>query len=81
MQIKPDQHVPAAEGDILVGAAAIANFLYRDAKLRRKVYYRVERREIPHFYMGGTVCSTRSALMRMIARQMRATILQLEAAS
>lgn len=68
------------EGDILVGAAAIAMFLYEDPKQRRKVYYRVERGEIPHFYLGGTICSTRSALMRMITRQMHEAVFLLEVA-
>lgn len=75
-----NHHLPTSEGDILHGAAAIAKFLYGDAAQRRKVYYRVERGEIPHFYLGETVCSTRSALMRMIVREMRNSLPDREAA-
>lgn len=80
MQINLNNHLPETESDILVGAEAIAKFLYGGSKQRRKVYYRVERGELPHFYLGSAVCSTRSALMRMIARQMREAISDLEAA-
>lgn len=75
-----DHHLPESEGDILHGAAAIAKFLYGDAEQRRKVYYRVDRGEIPHFYLGDTVCSTRSALTRMIVREMRESLSGAEAA-
>lgn len=73
-----NRHLPIGEGDILVGAAAIAKALYGNAKQRRKVYYRVERGEIPFFLMGGTICSTRSALNRMIARDMHEAVRALE---
>ncbi len=73
-----NNHLPMGEGDILHGAAAIAKVLFGNAKERRRVYYRVERGEIPFFLIGGTICSTRSALNRMIARNMREAARELE---
>lgn len=59
------------DSDVLFGAAAIAEFLFGDPAMRRQVYYRAERGGIPHFYLGGTICSTRTSILRMVARLMR----------
>jgi len=79
-KVGSDQPMPTGDSDLLVGARAIARFLYGDATQRRKVYYRAERGDIPHFLMGGTICSTRSALKRMMDRNLLEAISALEAA-
>jgi hypothetical protein len=58
-------------GDILYGADGIAEFLYGDAKLRRKVYNLVETGRIPHFKLGAGLCARKSVLLSWIAAQER----------
>jgi hypothetical protein len=55
--------------DILYGADGIAEFLYGDAKLRRKVYNLVETGRIPHFKLGAGLCARKSVLLAWIAKQ------------
>jgi hypothetical protein len=55
--------------DILYGAAAIAHFLFGDAKERRKVYRLVEAEKLPHFRLGPAVCSRKSVLSAWIMKQ------------
>jgi hypothetical protein len=53
-------------GDILEGAAAIAQFLYGRSgpKERRRIYWLVESNALPVFYLGQIICARRSTLMR-----------------
>ena len=53
--------------DVLVGAAAIALFLFGDKRLTRKVYYLAEERKIPVFRLGG-LCARRSTLTTWLQR-------------
>ena len=55
--------------DILLGAAAIAAFLFGDAGARRKVYHLVETTKFPVFRLGARLCARRSALLLWIAEQ------------
>jgi hypothetical protein len=59
-------------GDILHGADGIAEFLYGDRKLRRKVYNLVETARLPHFRLGAVICARRSVLLDWIQAQERA---------
>jgi hypothetical protein len=56
-------------GDILRGAEAIAEFLYGDARHRRRVYNLIDRGSLPHFRLGIGICARRSVLMDWIASQ------------
>jgi hypothetical protein len=59
-------------GDILHGADGIAEFLYGDRKLRRKIYNLVETARLPHFRLGAVICARRSVLLDWIQAQERA---------
>jgi hypothetical protein len=61
-------------GDILYGADGIAEFLYGDGKLRRKVYNLVETARLPHFRLGAVICARKSVLLAWIAAQERGKV-------
>lgn len=54
--------------DILVGAAAIAEYLFGDPRMQQQVLAILRRNEFPHFHLNGRVCSTREAIRRMAWR-------------
>jgi hypothetical protein len=64
-----------SSGDLLEGAAQIAEFLYgsSDTKRRRRIFYLAERRLIPVFRMGETICARRSTLTQWMGEQERKT--------
>lgn len=53
-------------GDLLYGAAPIADFLGMTEKQAR---HRIERGQVPTFRIGGTVCARRSTLNAWLAEQ------------
>jgi hypothetical protein len=55
--------------DLLIGADQIAEFLFGNARLRRKVYYLAETSRIPVFRLGSKLCARPSVLMAWIASQ------------
>lgn len=55
--------------DLLRGADRIAEFLFGDAKERRKVYHLAETSRLPVFRLGAMLCARRSVLMNWIATQ------------
>jgi hypothetical protein len=57
--------------DLLVGAAAIAAFLFKNPKKRRKVYRLHQRKLIPTFKIGPELASRKSTLLHHIAKQER----------
>lgn len=59
------------EQNVLRGAAAIARHLFGDPKLRRAVYYHAEKRHLPVFRVGATICARKSSLDAWIADQER----------
>lgn len=65
------EHVthPEFAADNLRGAAAIAEFLFGDRLLRRKVYHLAETSRLPVFRLGTVLCARRSRLMAWIAEQ------------
>jgi hypothetical protein len=69
---RPGQAGGSLAGDILYGADGIAEFLYGDRKLRRKVYNLVEKACLPHFRLGAVICARRSVLLNWIQAQERA---------
>jgi hypothetical protein len=69
---KPPQTASCLAGDILYGADGIAEFLYGDGKLRRKVYNLVATERLPHFRLGAVICARKSVLLSWIAKQEQA---------
>jgi hypothetical protein len=63
------QSAGSLAGDILHGANGIAEFLYGDRKLRRKVYNLVETARLPHFRLGAVICARKSVLLGWIESQ------------
>jgi hypothetical protein len=59
----------ALAGDILYSAEQIAEFIYGDKKLRRKVYNLIETGRLPHFRLGASICSRKSSLLIWITEQ------------
>lgn len=55
--------------DVLRGAEAIATELFGDAKERRRVYYLVEKHQLPVFRLGGLLCARKTTLRRWIEEQ------------
>jgi hypothetical protein len=58
-------------GDLLRGADEIAEFLFGDRKLRRKVYHLAASR-LPVFKLGGSMlCARKSVLLKFVGDQER----------
>lgn len=60
--------------DLLCGADQIAEFLFGNARQRRKVYHLAETSRLPVFRLGSKLCARRSVLMGWIAEQERRTL-------
>ena len=63
----------ALPADILVGAQAIAKFLYGDEGLKetnlRRVYHGISKGDIPVFRIGGKLHARKSTILRRITGQ------------
>jgi hypothetical protein len=55
--------------DMLRGADAIAEFLYGDREMRRKVYHLVASSNLPVFKLGSMICARKSVLLKFIEAQ------------
>jgi len=55
--------------DLLEGAGAIAEFMFGDAKLRKKVYYLRQSSRLPLFQIGTRLCARKSTLLGWIRAQ------------
>lgn len=55
--------------DLLIGAYAIAEFLFGDRNKRRKVFHLAETSRLPVFRLGSRLCARRSVLMAWVAEQ------------
>lgn len=64
--LHPEEEPELAQ-DMLRGAAAIAEFLYGDAKYRRRVYHLLGTANFPWFPEGSQKCARRSSIRRWIA--------------
>lgn len=79
MTVQNSGHSPATaelclSDDMLRGAEAIAEFLFGDAKLRRKVYHVVECGKLPTFRLGAILCARKSKLLEWIEQQERQSV-------
>jgi hypothetical protein len=66
--------MPSVDGeplsaDLLEGGAAIAEFVFGDAKKRRQVYHLVEAGQLPAFYLGAILCARKSTILANIAER------------
>lgn len=55
--------------DLLRGAKEISEFLFGEARQRRKVYHLAHTTGLPIFHVGSLLCSRRSALLKWINEQ------------
>jgi hypothetical protein len=55
--------------DLLIGADAIARFLFGENGSRRKVYYLAETSHLPVFRLGAVLCARKSVLLKWISGQ------------
>jgi hypothetical protein len=55
--------------DVLLGAAAIAEFLFGSREERRRVYYLVASSRLPIFRIGSRVAVRKSVLLEWIKAQ------------
>ena len=55
--------------DLLRGAEEIAQFLYGDRELRRKVYHLVATSNFPVFKLGSMICARKSVLLKWVKDQ------------
>ncbi len=58
--------------DLLIGAEAIAEYLFGDPKFRRRVYHLVRKGELPTFKYGDMLCARRSTLLKDVAHREQA---------
>lgn len=52
--------------DLLIGADAIADFLFGDPNKRRQVYHLAQTNQLPIFKLGASLCARRSTLLSCI---------------
>lgn len=55
--------------DLLRGAAAIAEFVFKDRTKRRAVYHLAATTRFPTFKLGAILCARRSEIMKFVAAQ------------
>lgn len=61
------EHEPEFAQDLLLGADQIAEFLYGDRKLRRKVYHLVATSNWPVFFkLGSQICARKSVILKWV---------------
>jgi hypothetical protein len=65
---EPDASSDFAE-DLLQGADAIAQFLWGNPALRRRVYHLVATSNLPTFKLGSMICARKSVLLGWIEQQ------------
>ncbi|PQO22007.1 hypothetical protein C2I36_15370 [Rhodobacteraceae bacterium WD3A24] len=59
--------------DLLIGADAIALFVFGDVRHRRRIYYYATEAKVrmPTFRMGNVICARKSTLLEWIVEQER----------
>lgn len=60
------RHGEKLSTDILIGAAAISEFLLGDASERRRIYHLAAKNELPCFRLGAVLCARKSTLLDWI---------------
>jgi hypothetical protein len=67
MQNKSGQVEPPLGDDLLIGAEKIAEYVFGDAKYRRRVYHMANQGQLPTFKFGAILCARRSTLHKHVA--------------
>jgi hypothetical protein len=63
---------PALADDLLIGAEQIAQFVFGDRKMRRRIYHLLSSSRMPHARLGGRLCVRKSAILQwLIAQEQR----------
>jgi hypothetical protein len=81
-QIKlPDKTGPpeTLSDDLLIGAGAIARFLYGTVSKRRAVYHLAEKGVLPGFKWGGVLVARKSTLLKFLAAREREALASIAA--
>jgi hypothetical protein len=60
---------PEFAQDMLRGAEEIAQFLYGDQNLRRKVYHLAATSNFPVFKLGSMICARKSKVLKWVEDQ------------
>jgi hypothetical protein len=73
--VVPDATESAAlSEDLLIGAAAIAVFMFGNEHERRRVYWMAGSGQLPVFRLGSTLCARKSSLLRSVEARERAAV-------
>ncbi len=64
-----DNEAYALADDMIIGADAIAWFLLKDRKKRRRIYYLAEKTKLPIFRFGSRIAARKSVLIAWIKSQ------------
>lgn len=82
--MKPHEALPASPpdlaDDLLLGADAIAKFIFGPNGKRRQVYYLAAYARLPVFRLGTMLCARRSVLLNWIAMQESRVLYAVDAA-
>lgn len=70
-QARTEESCPDLSGDILRGAEQIAVHLFGSSTKpnRKKVYYLVEKTNLPVFRLGSVICARKSTLLKWVEAQ------------
>lgn len=60
---------PDLSDDLLVGANAIAEFMFGDSRKRRQVYHLAHSGQLPIFKLGAILCARKSRLLETIKKR------------
>jgi hypothetical protein len=55
--------------DLLVGAEAIAQFVFGTPEKKRKIYWLTDIGDLPTFRLGNMICARRSTLLKHLANR------------
>lgn len=62
--------------DLIVGATALAEYIFGDPKQRRRIYYLAEIGALPLFNIGASLAGRKSTLAHHIEKKERAGLKQ-----
>jgi hypothetical protein len=69
MESAMNDNDPEFAQDLLRGADEIANYLFGDRKLRRRVYHLGASTNVPLFKLGAMICARKSVLIGWVNEQ------------
>jgi hypothetical protein len=63
----PEGEQASLADDLLVGAEAIARFVFGTPEKRRTIYWLADIGDLPTFRLGSMICARRSTLLKHLA--------------